>query len=125
MFGAATFSASDTGRLSYSLFEPYQYQFAWFDRSGTALGNVGEQGIFNSFDLSADGKRVIVARGKTDTVNLWGWTLKEGDLPKRLSETHSSSIRGGGPTADSRGRQRRAAFAESYKEAATGKSLSQ
>ncbi len=71
LFGAATFSASDTGRLSYSLFEPYQYQFAWFDRGGNALGNVGEPGTFSTFDLSADGKRVVVARGKTDRVNLW------------------------------------------------------
>lgn len=71
VFGAAIFSASDTGRLSYSLFEPYQYQFAWFDRGGKALGNVGEPGAFSTFDLSADGKRVVVARGKTDRVNLW------------------------------------------------------
>jgi DNA-binding winged helix-turn-helix (wHTH) protein len=71
IFGAAILSASETGRLAYSLFEPFQYQFAWFDRSGKALGTVGDPGVFNSFDLSADGKRVIVARGKGDSVNLW------------------------------------------------------
>jgi len=83
MFGAAIFSASDTGILSYSLFEPYQHQFGWFDRSGKALGAVGVQGIYNSFDLSADGKRVILARGKNETVNLWELDLERGGFSQK------------------------------------------
>jgi eukaryotic-like serine/threonine-protein kinase len=78
VFGVAIFSASDTGRLSYSLFEPYQYQFAWFDRGGKPLGYVGEPGALSTFDLSADGKRVIVARGKANSVNLWRLDLERG-----------------------------------------------
>jgi len=80
IFGAAIFSASETGRLAYSLFEPYEYQFEWFDRSGKPLGIVGDPGIFYTFDLSEDGKRVIVARGKTNSVNLWLLDLERGPL---------------------------------------------
>ena len=78
--GAAIFSASETGRLAYSLFEPYQYQFVWFDRSGKPLGTVGDPGVFYSFDLSEDGKRLIVARAKNNTVNLWLLDLERGPL---------------------------------------------
>jgi eukaryotic-like serine/threonine-protein kinase len=71
IFGAAILSASETGRLAYSLFEPFQYQFAWFDRAEKQLGTVGDQGVFYTFDLSSDGKRVILGRGKSETVKLW------------------------------------------------------
>jgi hypothetical protein len=79
-FGRAIFSASATGTLAYSLFEPYEYQFTWFDRSGRPLGTIGEAGAFNTFDLSADGKHVVVARGKNDRLKLWLLDLERGTL---------------------------------------------
>ena len=78
VFGTAIFSASDNGSLVYSLFEPYQQKFSWFDRSGNVLGDVGGPGVFSTFDLSSDGRRVVAARAKNDAINLWLLDLERG-----------------------------------------------
>jgi serine/threonine protein kinase len=71
LFGTAIYSASQTGILTYSLFEPYQYQFVWMDRHGTSVGEVGGARPFHGFDLSRDAKRLVVSRANVDRLNLW------------------------------------------------------
>jgi len=61
------FSASMTGVLAYSTGEfsgsPESItQLTWFDRSGNALGIVGEPGRYNTVALSRDGASVAVSR---------------------------------------------------------------
>jgi hypothetical protein len=75
LFGAAIFSASETGLLAYSLIEPNQYQFGWFDRHGVPLDDIGPPAPFLTFDLSADGRRLVVSRAKIDRSNLWLFDL--------------------------------------------------
>jgi DNA-binding winged helix-turn-helix (wHTH) protein/Tol biopolymer transport system component len=71
LFGAAIFSASETGDLAYSLFEPPQYQFGWVDRDGKPLSDVGAPAPFITFDLSPDGKRLAAAKSRGRQLNLW------------------------------------------------------
>ena len=71
LFGTAIYSASETGILTYWLFEPYLYQFVWMDRHGRSLGEVSGARSFSSFDLSRDAKRLVVSRANLDRVNLW------------------------------------------------------
>ena len=72
-FGSAIFSASDTGLVAYSLLEPPQYQFTWMTRTGTPVGDVGSPAAFSTFDLSSDGRRLVVSRPRVDRVNLWAF----------------------------------------------------
>lgn len=71
LFGAAVFSASETGLLAYSLVEPNQYQFGWFDRHGVPLNDIGPPAPYFTFDLSPDGRRLVVGRPKIDRSNFW------------------------------------------------------
>ena len=41
ILSSATFSTSETGTLTYSLFEPEQNQFIWLDRAGKVVGEWG------------------------------------------------------------------------------------
>ncbi len=75
LLGATIFSTAENGLLAYSLLEPTLYQFSWFDRRGTALGDVGSPAPFRTFDLSNDGKRLVVARAHIDRTNLWIFDL--------------------------------------------------
>jgi len=75
LFGAAVFSASETGLLAYSLVEPNQYQFGWFDRRGVPLEDIGPPAPYFTFDLSQDGRRLVVSRAKIDRSNLWLFDL--------------------------------------------------
>jgi DNA-binding winged helix-turn-helix (wHTH) protein/dipeptidyl aminopeptidase/acylaminoacyl peptidase len=71
LLGSAVFSSSASGVVVYSLNEPYQFQFTWVNRDGAPLGDIGSPGPFRTFDLSSDGKRLIVARPAIDRANLW------------------------------------------------------
>jgi hypothetical protein len=71
LLGAAVFSTSQNGVLSYAVAEPLHYQFTWVDRHGAGLGDVGPPGPMSTFDLSSDAKRLVVTRARIDRANLW------------------------------------------------------
>ncbi len=58
------FWASDDGTLVYGIGGSPERQFRWFDRVGTALDQVGQPGLYVTFDLSADGSRVVTEVAK-------------------------------------------------------------
>jgi hypothetical protein len=64
---ALAVSASRTGTLAFSTGQAtlVTTQFAWIDRTGKALGDVGLPGNYLDFALSPDGKRMVVARAET------------------------------------------------------------
>ena len=59
-FAFAPFSASKDGKLLYVAGEgPVGAQLVWFDRSGKALGTLGEAVAYSSVAISPDGSRVV------------------------------------------------------------------
>jgi serine/threonine protein kinase/Tol biopolymer transport system component len=64
--GVPQFSVSTTGVLAYRAGGPGvggpTTQLTWFDRTGKALGTVGEEGHYNTVALSPDGARVAFSR---------------------------------------------------------------
>ena len=87
-FGAAIFSASDTV-LAYSLFEPDQSQFEWFDRNGASLGKIYEAAPFSTFALSADGRRLVFSRARIDRMNLWVLNLERNVPAAQITFAHA------------------------------------
>ncbi len=59
--GLAGFSVSENGVLAYMTGNPAT-QLAWFDRSGTQVGTLGQPAAYLSLRISPDEKRVAVAR---------------------------------------------------------------
>jgi Tol biopolymer transport system component len=68
------FSVSDNGELLYRSVNP-DAQLAWFDRGGHRLGNVGEPGRFDAFQVSPDTRRVALAMNDADGRNSDIWIL--------------------------------------------------
>ena len=62
-------------------------QFAWFDRGGKRIADVGDPGPYVGFDLSADG-RFIVA---TDIGTTWVIDIARG-VPTRIGETGGGDV---------------------------------
>lgn len=87
----AAFSASRTGILvHHSGVTTAGTQLAWFDRSGTLLGRVGERGPIDNVRLSPDERQVAVDIG--DIVrNLWLLDLGSG-LRRRLTYTAGADM---------------------------------
>jgi Tol biopolymer transport system component len=72
--GAASFSVSQNGTLSYRNGTGTGIsQLAWFDRNGAQSEKVGEPGDYRGLYLSPDGKRVVVHahEGTATGGNLW------------------------------------------------------
>lgn len=78
------FSASNTGALVYEVGTQsiatggsrgnIQGQFTWFDREGKALGTLGDPGLYRTFALSPDGKRIAFERADPQNPsnrNIW------------------------------------------------------
>jgi serine/threonine protein kinase len=61
-------SASANGRLVFRDASKGVVQLTWMDRFGESIGTVGSPDRYPTFDLSADGRLVVVARGDQ---NLW------------------------------------------------------
>ena len=55
-------------------------QFTWVDRAGKPLNNVGAPGVYQSFRLAPDEKRIILQRldNQTHTSDLWLLDLTRG-----------------------------------------------
>jgi eukaryotic-like serine/threonine-protein kinase len=67
-WGAAAFSVSDNGVLTYQSGTVTNRQLIWFDRTGRRLDSLGEAGAyFADFRISPDGKRVAAARVNPET----------------------------------------------------------
>jgi DNA-binding winged helix-turn-helix (wHTH) protein/Tol biopolymer transport system component len=72
------FSASETGRLTYSIVERPLTQFQWVSRAGDLQQLVGEPGPYSTFDLSADASRLAFARFEAGYSNLRVLDLSSG-----------------------------------------------
>ena len=59
--GVGAFSVSASGTIAHRTGGPGRRQFTWFDRTGRALGTIGEPQEFSQSypELSPDGKRVV------------------------------------------------------------------
>jgi Tol biopolymer transport system component len=85
-----SFSASETGVLTFAIAEHPQSQFQWTDRNGRLLESVGEPGPYMSFDLTPDGRRLVFSRGEGRLASLWTLDLVRG-VTSRLTFGTSSS----------------------------------
>ncbi len=71
--GAAAYSTSNAGVLTYRAARPLVTRLAWFDRSGKALGTFGsaEQTGLSNLRLSPDARRVVAERTLQSETDLW------------------------------------------------------
>ena len=74
------FSASNTGRLAYSIVGRPFSQLTWLDRAGKAVGSVGDAGYYSNLNLNRDNTRVVVSRfteppGLPWNVDIWSLGL--------------------------------------------------
>ena len=84
--GRAAFSVSTTGLLAFRSPEASRRQLTWFDRSGRALGTLGDSSVVRSgaggARVSPDGRRATVARRTADNLDVW---VLDGDRDTRLT----------------------------------------
>ena len=73
-----TFSASETGVLTYSIVERPLTQFQWAGRDGETQQLVGEPGPYSTFDLSADGSRLVFRQFEAGHASLRVHDLRRG-----------------------------------------------
>ena len=80
----ATFSVSQTGVLTYQIARPSS-RVTWYDRTGKALGTLGEPAPIRGMRISPDGLRaaVDIQNLKTGTSDIWVYDLGTG-VPTRL-----------------------------------------
>lgn len=79
LVGQATFSASETGVLTYTIVERAVRQFQWVGRDGGLQQLVGEPGRYYTFDLTADASRLVFARiDEAGDASLWSFDLARG-----------------------------------------------
>jgi eukaryotic-like serine/threonine-protein kinase len=88
------FSTSDTGVLAYAVAEHPETQFLWVSRTGEVLETIGPRGLYQTFDLSPDGQRLVFSRllsgtSSADTASLWVRDLTRG-VSSRLTFGASS-----------------------------------
>jgi eukaryotic-like serine/threonine-protein kinase len=65
-------------------------RLTWFDREGKALGEFGDAGLYRTFALSPDGKRVAFERADTrnpDTINIWLYDFARGTTTRFTSDS--------------------------------------
>ena len=79
------FSASTSGLLAYLTgVDDYGLQLTWFDRTGKALGTIGEPRSFSDIELSPDGKTLVASVFHARGEDLWTYDLSTG-LPVRFT----------------------------------------
>jgi len=74
--GLAHFSVSDNDELVYSAGGAARYRLTWLDRSGKALGEVGESADIQDPALSPGGRRIVVRQADPQTGNRDIWVLE-------------------------------------------------
>jgi len=79
--GVAPFSVSHTGVLAYwtQSLSQQAAQLQWMDRKGNRLGLVGSPAVYDGFDLSRNGSKVVSAQVGKDGIDLWVHDLAAGD----------------------------------------------
>jgi eukaryotic-like serine/threonine-protein kinase len=87
----SAFSISSSGIVCYSTGDDGRKQFVWFDRAGRVLRRVGSAGLYRDFDLSPDGRRLVVARYDPDRGlnNLWLMDVDRGTVSRFSLESRS------------------------------------
>lgn len=98
--GDPLFSVSDTGVLAFALNGGDNRKLTWYDRTGKALGNVGEPAARDELELSPDGTRVV--EGRTDGNSWTVWML---DLARGANTRLTFGGGGGGAEWSPDGRQ--------------------
>ena len=85
----AAVSVSAAGPIAYRTGPVgVQRRLVWFDRSGKALGTLGEPDLSGQNpDLSPDGRRVAIDRTAGANVDLWLMDLERGTLSRFTSDT--------------------------------------
>ena len=88
------FSTSDTGVLAYAIAEHPETQFQWVSRTGEVLETIAPRGLYQTFDLSPDGQRLVYSRllseaSAADGASLWVRDLTRG-MSSRLTFGASS-----------------------------------
>ena len=80
----SAFSISSSGMVCYSTGNAGSRQFVWVDRRGRLLRRVGPPGLYRDFDMSPDGRRLVVARYDPDRGlnNLWLMDVDRGTLSR-------------------------------------------
>ena len=80
----ATFSVSQTGVLAYQTARPPS-RLTWYDRTGKALGTLGEPAVIHGLRIAPDGLRaaVDIQNLKTGTSDIWVYDIASG-VPTRL-----------------------------------------
>jgi len=88
----ATFSVSQTGVLAYQIARPPS-RVTWYDRTGKALGTLGEPAPIQGLRISPDGLRaaVDIQNPKTGTSDIWVYDLGTG-VPTRLHSDPTDEI---------------------------------
>ena len=99
LFSVGEFSASTDGKLAYISGEvPSAGQLVWYDRSGKALGTLGENDLYNGLAISPDGSRAVA-----DATHMNGNTMRVLDV--RNNRTLATLESGSFPTWSADGRQ--------------------
>ena len=71
-----SFSVSTNGVLAYGTAADPKTRLVWFDRSGKMVGQAGDPGIIETFSLSPDGARAVVARRESEDGPSALWALE-------------------------------------------------
>jgi serine/threonine protein kinase len=84
--GAAAFSVSDNGILTYRTgFQGDTQELVWFDRSGKRLETVGPLSSVRGVEISPDQKRVAVHRHEAIGGDIWLMDLLRADAATRFT----------------------------------------
>jgi serine/threonine protein kinase len=88
------FSVSSTGILCYMNGNRARRQFVWFNRDGRILGKIGPPGHYRDFDLSPNGKELVVAREDPERGlnDLWLMDLERGTVSRLGAESVTDPI---------------------------------
>jgi dipeptidyl aminopeptidase/acylaminoacyl peptidase len=81
---APTVAASDRV-VAYRTDQPQLNQLSWVARDGRLLGVIGPEGQYPTFDLSADGANVAVARREQAAMNIWLLDALKGTMMNRVT----------------------------------------
>ena len=88
--GAINATVSNDGVLIFSSSNAVSV-LTWIDRSGKVLGTVGPPGDYNTFDLSADGTKVVASLDRAGGSDLWLLDTARQGLNTRLTFRNASS----------------------------------
>ena len=97
----AAFSVSENGTLVYApAGSASAVQLVWWDRTGKQVGKFGPPGIYDSFRLAPDERRMVFANSSSDNNrDVWVLDSVRGVTSRSLSIPRSTILPCGPPTA--------------------------